>query len=249
MTTGANRALLETIGADLEGGGAALLVTRLPDSLGAETVEILRSTLDDADRGRYSHIQTERSATAFLVTRAIVRTVLGHLLGFPGRNVELLTSERGKPSLALSSVLPLYFNTSHSEPRAVVALSRVGDVGVDVEDIGTIDERVVRRSLSSDEFERLAAMDLDERRRAFFRLWTIKEACAKATGVGIGVGMRNVAATLDGSGRWNEYSWESIDLGPGLAAALAIKSPETDEARISVALHHDVLKALFGIDA
>jgi len=249
MTTGANRALLDAVGADLERRSAAVLVTRLPDSLGAETVEILRSTLDDTDRERHSEIQIARSATAFLVTRAVVRTVLGHLLGLPGQNVELFTSERGKPSLAPSSVLPLYFNTSHSETRAVVALSRVGDLGVDVEDIGPIDERVVRRSVSSDEFERLATMDRDERARAFFHLWTIKEACAKATGVGIGVGMRNIAATLDGSGRWNEYSWESIDLGPGLAAALAIKSPEIGEGRISVALYHDVLNALLGIDA
>ena len=59
--------------------------------------------------------------------------------------------------------------------------------------------------------------------------------------------MRNVAATLGGNGRWNEYAWESIDLGPGLAAALAIKNPEIDEGRIPVVLYHDVLNALFGI--
>jgi len=249
MTTGTNRALLAALGADLERRSAAVLVTRLPDSIGARTLELLRSTLNDADRERHSEIQIAQSATAFLVTRAVVRTVLGHLLGMPGQNVELLISERGKPSLALSSVLPLYFNTSHSETLAVVALSRVGDLGVDVENIRPIDERVVSRSLSADEFDLLAGMDPDERARAFFHLWTIKEACAKATGVGLGVGMRNVAATLGGNGRWNDYFWETIDLGPSVAAALAVKSPVTGEGRISVALYDDALRALFGIHA
>jgi hypothetical protein len=91
-------------------------------------------------------------------------------------------------------------------------------------------------------------MNSDDRIRAFFRLWTVKEACAKATGVGIGIGMRNVAATLEDSGRWGEFRWESIDAGPRVAAAVAVRSAEHVEGRGPVALHRSVLSALFRVD-
>jgi len=248
MTTGADRALLEAIGADLQTHAIVVLATALPASLDPGAIEILGAPLGDVDRARYSEIQTGRGATSFLVTRSIVRTVLGHLQDRPAEEVELLTSERGKPGLAPSSAPHLYFNTSHSRTQAMVALSRSGDVGVDVEDVGAIDERVVRRSLSVGELERLSEMNAEDRARAFFQLWTVKEACAKATGVGIGVGMRKVHASLESSGRWGAYAWESIDLGPGVAAAVAVRSPGTDGGRISVALYSNALHALFGID-
>jgi 4'-phosphopantetheinyl transferase len=249
MTTEANRALLEAIGADLQTRPAVLLATALPTSqLPAESTEILRAQLDDVDLKRFSEIQAGGGAIAFLVSRAIVRAVLGGLLGRPAKEVELLASERGKPGLARSPDPPLYFNASHSRTHILVALSRVGDLGVDVEDTGAVDERVIRRSLSDEEYERLAHLDGDERAAAFLRLWTVKEACAKATGVGIGIGMRTVVATLDGSGRWRDYLWESLDLGPGLAAALAIRRPEALAEGPSISLYRHTLNALFGID-
>jgi 4'-phosphopantetheinyl transferase len=248
MTTGANRALLQAVGADLDAHAAVVLATALPEALEARSTEILRTQLDDADLKRLSEIQAEGAGTAFLVSRAIVRAVLGEVLGRAGNEVELHAAQRGKPSLAGTPDPPLYFNTSHSRTHVVVALSRVGDLGVDVEDIGTIDERVVRRSLSSEEYERLSVLRADERAAAFFRLWTVKEACAKATGVGIGIGMHRVVATLDGRGRWGDYSWESLDLEPGLAAALAIRRPEAAGRGASFSLHRDALNALFGID-
>jgi 4'-phosphopantetheinyl transferase len=248
MTTPADRALLEEVGADLETRAAVVLATVLPEVLDAGTVETLRAPLDDADRRRHSEIQTGRGAAAFLITRAVLRTVLGHLLDRPGTQVEIITSERGKPSLAEGANPPLHFNTSHSRTQALVALSRVGEIGVDVEDIGRVDERVVRRSLSNEEYERLAVMNSEDRTKAFFRLWTVKEACAKATGVGIGIGMRIVAATLEDSGRWGEFKWESIDAGPRVAAAVAVRSAEHVEGRGPVALHSGVLSALFRVD-
>jgi phosphopantetheinyl transferase len=247
MSTPTDRALLEAIGADLETSVAVVLATVLPEVLDVGTVETLRAPLADTDRRRHSEIQTGRGATAFLITRAVLRTVLGHLLDRPGAQVEIVTSERGKPSLVEKTDPPLHFNTSHSRTQALVALSRVGEIGVDVEDIGRVDERVVRRSLSNEEYERLVVMNSEDRTTAFFRLWTVKEACAKATGVGIGIGMRKVAATLEGSGRWGEFLWESIDSGPHVAAAVAVRSAGRVENRGPVALHRGVLNALFGV--
>jgi 4'-phosphopantetheinyl transferase len=247
MTSEPDRALLGAIGADLDTRRAVVLSAGLRESLDPRTREVLQTPLADVDLVRYSEIQTDSGATAFLVTRAVLRVVLGHLLDRPGADVELLTAERGKPSVAEVIDPPLHFNTSHSETQAVVALTRVGDIGVDVEDISIPDERVVRRALSSDEYEALASMPVEERARAFYRLWTVKEACAKATGIGIGIGMRKVAATLDASGRWREYRWDAIDLGLRVAAAVAVMSPGADEGYGPIAVRRDVLEGLFGV--
>jgi phosphopantetheinyl transferase len=247
MTTEASRAFLEAVRVDLDTHTAVVLTTRLPESLDAGIAEVLRACLDESELRRLSEIQAGTGADAFLVSRALLRTVLGHLLDLPGRNVELRTSGRGKPSLSPNASPPVYFNTSHSRTHAVTAVSRIGELGVDVEEVRSIDERVVRRSLSTEEYEGLTTLQHDERVGAFFHLWTVKEACAKATGVGIGLGMRNVGATLDRNGHWGDYSWESLDLGPGVAAALAIRTPGVNPERMSVAAHADVLTALFGI--
>jgi phosphopantetheinyl transferase len=248
MTTEASRAFLEAVRAGLGTHTAVVLTTRLPDSLDAGAAEGLRAPLDQSELKRLAESQRGTGADAFLVSRALLRTVLGHLLGLPGRNVELRTSERGKPSLSPNASPPVHFNTSHSRTHAVIAVSRAGQLGVDVEEVRSVDERVVRRSLSTEEYEGIATLQDDERIGAFLHLWTVKEACAKATGVGIGLGMRGVGATLDRSGRWGDYSWESLDLGPGVAAALAIKTSGVDREGISVAVHADALTALFGID-
>jgi len=239
---------LDGIAADLARSAAVVLATRLPEPLEAEPAGVMRARLDEDDRRRHSEIQSGRAAGAFLVTRAVLRTVLGHLLNRPSSEIELSTSGRGKPALAQGTAPALHFNTSHSRTHALIALSRIGDVGVDIEDIGRVDDRVVRRSLSKPEFDLLVTMGSERRTAAFYHLWTVKEACAKATGVGIGIGMRNVAASLERTGRWRDFTWESIVIGPRLAAAVAVRTPDGAESSGRVELRGGVLEALFGLE-
>ena len=239
---------LDGIAADLARSAAVVLAARLPEPLEAERAGVMRARLDEHDRRRHSEIQSGRAAGAFLVTRAVLRTVLGHLLNRPPSEIELTTSGRGKPALARGTAPEIHFNTSHSRTHALIALSRIGDVGVDIEDIGRVDDRVVRRSLSKPEFDRLVTMDAERRAAAFYHLWTVKEACAKATGVGIGIGMRNVAASFGRTGRWRDFTWESIVIGPRLAAAVAVRIPDGAEPSGHIELRGGVLEALFGLE-
>lgn len=248
MEERARLSLLEKVAGELETRPAVVLASAIPDSVDRPTAETLRSTFSEGDLVRLSELHTDRGATAFLISRAVLRAVLEQLLQRPGKGVEFVVSDRGKPSLAEEIAPPLYFNTSHSRTHALVALSRLGDLGVDVEDVGPVDDRVVQRSLSSDELQKLELLDPADRERAFFRLWTIKEACAKATGVGIGIGMRKVPATLDDSGRWTEFMWQVLDLGPQAAAAVAVRTDTAAGAARPVAVHRDVLSGLFGIE-
>ena len=122
----------------------------------------------------------------------------------------------GRPVIA---GVPLSFNVSHSGPLALVAvLERDARVGVDVEVVrsrGRLDA-LARRIFDSDEYAAwLDRDDPDARLRAFFEMWTVKEAVLKARGVGITTALREVPHHPDG---WTVARFSPRD---GFVAALA----------------------------
>ena len=136
--------------------------------------------------------------------------VLGELLGAEPPDVAIErhcarcgSGDHGKPLLADRSA-GIHFSLAHSGPHVVVAVSRAGPVGIDVEALKpNMDYRpLYRRTLTADEavaFQAGAAGAHD-----FVRTWVRKEAVTKAVGSGIAtpfhtfaVGERaNIAALL-----------------------------------------------------
>jgi 4'-phosphopantetheinyl transferase len=109
----------------------------------------------------------------------------------------------------------LCFNLSHTSGMAVYAIGRRRAIGVDVE---ALDRRapstgLIERALDSREAARVLRMGTEERTEAFLGYWTVKEAYAKATGVGLGLDFREIRVEgpaarprLDlpgGSGGWH----------------------------------------------
>jgi phosphopantetheinyl transferase len=89
----------------------------------------------------------------------------------------------GKPVLAAGQGGAVRFNLSHAENILAVAIARA-EIGVDVEiirpeiDLATL----VADHLAPAERRLLEELPDEERPREFFRLWTQKEAAAKAAG-------------------------------------------------------------------
>lgn len=78
------------------------------------------------------------------------------------------------------------FNLSHSEGLVVCAVNPAGKVGVDTEFMKEVNEEVARYCLSPGEWGHWSSVACpDERRRIFFRYWTLKEAYGKLEGSGI----------------------------------------------------------------
>jgi 4'-phosphopantetheinyl transferase len=83
----------------------------------------------------------------------------------------------------------IHWSLSHKE-TLVVAVAAPFPVGIDVEKIRPVDERLYRRVAAEAEWNLTDAMD----RLTFFRFWTAKEAVLKAVGKGIaGLGHCRVA--------------------------------------------------------
>ena len=171
----------------------------------------------------------------FVATRALVRKVLTHYTGIPSASLEFARREQGKPYLANS---PIYFNLSHSGNFAVLAVTTLGEIGIDIE---TIRPRnflaIAERYYHADEFKQLLATPEAEREPLFFKIWTLKEAFFKATGGGISTGLDKVVFSFRNSTITatfceslnlpnNKWQFQQEFITPTTLVALALQTTE-----------------------
>ena len=94
---------------------------------------------------------------------------------------------RKAPILRVGVGRPPDFNLSRSEGRYLIAVTRAGRIGVDVErlrPIGDLD-RIASIYFTAPEAATISDLQDDQKLRAFFACWTAKEAYAKAVGTGL----------------------------------------------------------------
>ena len=150
--------------------------------------------LSPDERDRAGRFRFDQHAQRFIAARAALRYALAGLTSSAPEAIVFTYGEHGKPASG-----DLHFNLSHAEHRALVAVTRIAPVGVDVEAIkperASLD--VARRFFAAveiAELERLAGAAYAD---AFFQLWARKEAVLKAVGTGIGGGLASFAVPLD----------------------------------------------------
>ncbi len=99
----------------------------------------------------------------------------------------------GKPSLPPQfSVNGLEFSLSHADEIALIAVSSLGAVGIDIErEVDSFDVHELAASVFNQrECRRLAGLSAVAARRGFLRMWVRKEAYAKACGLGLAAGLK-----------------------------------------------------------
>jgi 4'-phosphopantetheinyl transferase len=185
--------------------------------------------LSPDERRRALRIGPARAREEFAVTRAVLRELLAAQLARPASQLRIACSAHGKPSVP--DFPWLEFNVSHSQGRAVVAISREGPVGVDIERIDPqrdVDP-LAERCFGERELASLRRLSGARRCRAFFDGWTRKEAFVKALGTGLSHDLRSVAVALGPDERARLLGaegerWRLLDLdaGTGYAAALVV---------------------------
>lgn len=168
-----------------------------------DRVNALAALLDDGEAARARRFHFERDRQRFTVARGVLRTLLGRYLGVPAAGLAFGHEGRGKPVLTspdATGAERLCFNVSHSDGRALFALARGMEVGVDLEAGARLGEDwplIARRVFSAREQAELAAIAPDRQRGAFLDGWTRKEAYLKATAQGIVDGLISIEVTLD----------------------------------------------------
>jgi 4'-phosphopantetheinyl transferase len=143
------------------------------------------SLLSADEKRRAGRFIVDRARRRWVASRMGLRTVLGRALGCDAAAVAFDLGAYGKPRLV--GTTGLEFSLTHAGEAGLVALSRDGAVGVDLEHM---ERRVDAVGLALSVFSRaeqieLMALPEAERRDAFFRGWTRKEAFIKALGEGL----------------------------------------------------------------
>lgn len=210
--------------------------------------------LSRAERARMERFKHPADGRLFAFFRAGMRLLLADRLGVAPEDVALAETATGKPFLAAPVPGPkLHFNLSHCGARAVLALTELGEIGVDIECKREFRSgpRLAERILSEREARDHRAIPVGEQSSALLRAWTRKEAYLKATGEGLSRPLREVEVSLAAeaparilrvSGSSKEaarWTLHHIDPAPDLIGAVACAA---DEAPIRLRMRHAMLE-------
>jgi 4'-phosphopantetheinyl transferase len=191
------------------------------------------SVLSKDERQKADRFKFPRDRNCFIISRGILRCLLGKYLGKAPRDIEIIYGLWGKPCLPEQ---PLYFNLSHSKDYALCAIVRNYEVGIDLEYIyKKLDlDSMILNILSPQEIEYWKTVKTEEKTNTFFKLWVSKEAFLKASGKGwlhdqYAIPWEGLELLIGGNRNYDlkermafPYYFESI---PGYASAFFIEGP------------------------
>ncbi|TMQ25539.1 MAG: 4'-phosphopantetheinyl transferase superfamily protein [Candidatus Rokuibacteriota bacterium] len=204
------------------------------DAVGDTDVAQLTLLLAPDERARAGRRVHAPDRQRVIVGRAALRMVLARYAGVDAACLTFGRTAAGKPVLTEPPDSALRFSTSHSAGLALCAIVAGREVGVDVERIlrGPMEDVVADRTLSPTELSVLRALGPGGRDRAFFAVWTRKEAYAKARGLGLALAFERFSVSAapdapalldaedDDPRRWTMYD---LPAGDGYAAALVVE--------------------------
>jgi len=190
--------------------------------------------LSAAERERARRFRFRRHRRRFILTRGILRHLLGRYLGIAPQHLQLAQGRNGKPYLSGAGPTELQFNLAHAGQWALYAFASGNQpLGIDLERDRPLPqaEQLARRFFAPRERDALRALPASERSRAFLQAWTRKEAYLKAIGTGLAGSLDRVEVPVGparllqqrDSGCSGAARWWLCDLvpAPGYVAALA----------------------------
>lgn len=174
------------------------LWTLAPPDLPVPAWQTLADCLDRQERDRAARFRFAADRHAYVAAHGLLRHALSQCAERPPTSWRFAAAPHGKPVLA--EPLPgrdLRFSLSHSRGLVAVAITEGADVGVDVEALdGEHGDllSVADQFFAPEEYDALRALPNETaRRERFITLWTLKEACLKAAGLGLSLPLDSVS--------------------------------------------------------
>ncbi|MSO62142.1 MAG: 4'-phosphopantetheinyl transferase superfamily protein [Acidobacteria bacterium] len=155
--------------------------------------------LSPREHERMARLVFERDRQRFLLTRALVRTMLSRYATVAPADWQFMANVHGRPELLErpAGVPDLRFNISHTDGLIACAVTIGREVGVDVEHVGRrLTRDVAARFFAPSEVAHLQSLPKDKQERVFFDYWTLKEAYIKARGFGLALPLGDFAFHL-----------------------------------------------------
>ena len=234
-----------------------------------------RRLLTPEERDQEHRFHFVRDRRRYLITRALVRTVLSRYLDIEPADWRFAPNPYGRPHVVNAGYeqCGLCFNISHTQGLIAVGVTWHRELGVDVEHIRArpVSLDIADRFFAPAEVAELASVSPDRRQDRFFEYWTFKEAYVKARGAGLTIPLeqfsfhypheRAVSITIQPQLRDDANRWGFWQLRPTADHLLAICAERRCEVvpaltvRRTVPLvgeevvHTQVLKSSYGLNA
>jgi len=204
------------------------------DTLTAADIARCNEAISAAEKARLGQFRFESDRDSYRAAHALARFALSWCeRAVPPQAWVFEESSHGRPEIAARGGFPqLGFNISHTRHLVACIVTRELDCGVDVELIDRCfdlhEEHQI--ALAPAELARIAGVSNSERATLLCRYWTLKEAYAKALGLGMSLAFDQIAFELhDGYGRLQtvseEWHFEQWSPTPTHIVATAVRAP------------------------
>jgi 4'-phosphopantetheinyl transferase len=157
--------------------------------------------LSAGERARQARFRFAGDRRRYLLTRALVRTVLSRYAAVRPQDWVFASGPRGRPEISAPRLEPaLEFNIAHSADLVMLGVSSGRTLGVDVESMAErqVEVEGLDRYFAAEESAALLSLPSSGRRRRFFELWTLKESYIKARGMGLAIALDSFRFELPG---------------------------------------------------
>lgn len=153
-------------------------------------------TLSNDEITRSNSFYFKKDKIRYITAKGILRNIIGRYTQLKSETIEFVYNRFGKPYLITNqNSQKLYFNIAHSHDYVVYAFTKNIDIGVDLElcqDISDLEE-VAEYFFSCDEYLYLQTLSDKKKQDYFYKIWTLKEAFVKATGLGLSYDLRQIS--------------------------------------------------------
>lgn len=212
-------------------------VWRVKLNIQDKVIRMLENLLSPDEIDRANHFMFAKDRVHFIACRGQLRILLAQASGIRPDKLQFGYNGYGKPYLVFPGSGP-YFNVSHSNNLALVAISVDFQIGVDIEfmRLNTDPLQIARNFFSRHEYQQLINLPQNQQKEAFYNCWTRKEAYIKACGKGLSIPLNEFDVTLkpgepakiiesrfDPSSVCN-WQLDSLPVPQGYIAALAVNA-------------------------
>lgn len=157
-------------------------IFKINNNLDKDEYEKLLQMVSCDKRERIGRFHRFEDAQRTLLGDILIRRIICSKLGISNNAINFKTNEYGKPFLPYYP--NFYFNSAHSGDYIVCA---VGDshVGIDIEEIKQIEMTIAEHFFAMQETQYILSQPDEKRLKAFYQIWTMKEAYIKRDGKGL----------------------------------------------------------------
>ncbi len=172
-------------------------IWRVSISAGLKHSNAHEYVLNDTELDRAAKYHHKKDNDRFLLSRILLRVLLGRYLGSAPETIQLLVGANKKPYVDSLTAQKIQYNVTHSGDYILIAIAETS-IGIDVEQIKQDFNYSDLLPECFAQNEIIATESSLDPHQTFYELWTRKEALLKATGKGIDQDMKLVPSLSGG---------------------------------------------------